>query len=96
MVFILFYRLVQFDLSTVISQERDLQKEIHRLNSDLKDRDVIIENRKTEIKNLDFLISESREGFNYQKAQRDKLQDERKYELFCISILNISVIVILF
>ncbi|KAF3439505.1 hypothetical protein FNV43_RR17783 [Rhamnella rubrinervis] len=65
-------------LSSNLAQERKLQDEIHRLASELKERDVYIESRRTEIENLDSLISESREGFNYQKAQRDKLQDERK------------------
>lgn len=79
-----------------MSQEKKLQDEIHRLNSELKERDVYIESRRTEIENLDSLIFESREGFNYQKTQRDKLQDERKYELFCVSMLNMFVIGISF
>ncbi|XP_048323883.2 structural maintenance of chromosomes protein 3 [Ziziphus jujuba] len=65
-------------LSSNLAQEEKLQDEINRLNYELKERDVYIESRRTEITNLESLISQSREGFNHQKAQRDKLQDERK------------------
>ncbi|KAL5555241.1 hypothetical protein UlMin_037477, partial [Ulmus minor] len=65
-------------LSLNLEQEKKLEDEIHRLNSELKEQDLHIESRKTEIANLESLISQSREGFNYQKSQRDKLQDERK------------------
>ncbi|KAH7542596.1 hypothetical protein FEM48_Zijuj02G0090800 [Ziziphus jujuba var. spinosa] len=64
--------------SLPVSIEEKLQDEINRLNYELKERDVYIESRRTEITNLESLISQSREGFNHQKAQRDKLQDERK------------------
>ncbi|XP_021278001.1 structural maintenance of chromosomes protein 3 [Herrania umbratica] len=63
-------------LSSNLMQEQKLQDEIGRLNNDLKDLDVSIERRKTEIKELEFSISQSR--FNSQKTERDKLQDERK------------------
>lgn len=52
---------------------------------DLEERDAYIENRKADIAALESLISESREGFNNHKAQRDKLQDERKYIFFLFS-----------
>ncbi|KAK6272426.1 hypothetical protein POUND7_009509 [Theobroma cacao] len=63
-------------LSSNLMQEQKLQDEIGRLNADLKDLDVSIERRKTEIKELESSISQSR--FNTQKTERDKLQDERK------------------
>ncbi|XP_011043957.1 PREDICTED: structural maintenance of chromosomes protein 3 isoform X1 [Populus euphratica] len=65
-------------LSSNLAQEQKLQEEIYRLNADLKERDAYIESRKAEIATLDSLIFQSREGFNSHKAQRDKLQDERK------------------
>nr|XP_034893028.1 structural maintenance of chromosomes protein 3 isoform X3 [Populus alba] len=65
-------------LSSNLAQEQKLHEEIYRLNADLKERDAYIENRKAEIATLDSLIFQSREGFNSHKAQRDKLQDERK------------------
>ena len=75
-------------LSTcVYPQEQKLHEEIYRLNADLKERDAYIENRKAEIATLDSLIFQSREGFNSHKAQRDKLQDERKYGYFSVFIL---------
>ena len=61
-------------------QEKKLQDEIHQLNADVKERDIYIDGRKKEIELLQLLISQSRDGFNDYKAQRDKLQDERKYE----------------
>ena len=64
-----------------------LHEEIYRLNADLKERDAYIESRKAEIATLDSLIFQSREGFNSHKAQRDKLQDERKYGYFSVFIL---------
>ncbi|KAH9699293.1 Structural maintenance of chromosomes protein 3 [Citrus sinensis] len=62
------------------SQARDqkLQEEIQRLKGDLKERDEYIESRKREIAYLESSISQSREGFNNHKTQRDKMQDERK------------------
>lgn len=63
-------------------QEKKLQDEIYRLNSELREQDVHIESRRAEIADLESLISQSREGFNYQRSQRDKLQDERKYDFF--------------
>lgn len=75
-------------LSTcVYPQEQKLDEEIYRLNADVKERDAYIESRKAEIATLDSLIFESREGFNSHKAQRDKLQDERKYGYFFVFIL---------
>ncbi|KAJ6693055.1 STRUCTURAL MAINTENANCE OF CHROMOSOMES PROTEIN [Salix purpurea] len=65
-------------LSSNLAQEQKLDEEIYRLNADVKERDAYIENRKAEIATLDSLIFQSREGFNSHKAQRDKLQDERK------------------
>ncbi|KAJ9162663.1 hypothetical protein P3X46_022419 [Hevea brasiliensis] len=65
-------------LSSNLAQEQKLEDEICKLNGDLKERDAYIENRKAEIASLESLVSESREGFNNHKAQRDKLQDERK------------------
>ncbi|XP_062171710.1 structural maintenance of chromosomes protein 3 [Alnus glutinosa] len=66
-------------LSTNLVQEEKLQDEIYRLNAELKERDVYIERRRTEIASLESHISQSREGFSHHKAQRDKLQNERKY-----------------
>ncbi|KAJ6386256.1 hypothetical protein OIU77_029263 [Salix suchowensis] len=65
-------------LSSNLAQEQKLDEEIYRLNADVKERDAYIESRKAEIATLDSLIFQSREGFNSHKAQRDKLQDERK------------------
>lgn len=59
-------------------QEEKLQEEIRRLEAELKERDVYIESRRTEIATLESLISQSRQGFSHHKAQRDKLQNERK------------------
>ena len=61
-------------------QEKKLQDEIHRLNSELKEQDNFIESRKSEIADLESLISQSGEGFSFQRSQRDKLHDERKYD----------------
>ena len=61
-------------------QEQKLQEEIVGLNEELERLDGSIERRKTEIKELESSISQSR--FNYQKTERDKLQDERKYVLW--------------
>lgn len=66
-------------LSSNLVQEEKLQDDIHRLNAELKERDVYIESRRTEIATLESHISQSREGFSHHKAQRDKLQNERKY-----------------
>lgn len=60
------------------AQEQKLQDEIHRLNVDMEERDAYIKSHKSEIQILESLISQSREGFNRYKAERDKLQDERK------------------
>ncbi|KAH7561344.1 hypothetical protein JRO89_XS10G0214200 [Xanthoceras sorbifolium] len=65
-------------LSSNLVQEEKLQEEIRRLIADLKERDGYIESHRSEIATLESFISESREGFNNLKAQRDKLQDERK------------------
>ncbi|KAF5447344.1 hypothetical protein F2P56_032902 [Juglans regia] len=65
-------------LSSNLVQEEKLQDEIHRLDSELKERDVYIDGRKTEIAAIESLIFQSREGFSHHKVQRDKLQNERK------------------
>lgn len=65
-------------LSSNLAQEQKLQDEIHKLNMDLEERDVLIEDRRAEIAKIESIISQSREGFNNHKAHRDKLQDERK------------------
>ncbi|XP_059430650.1 structural maintenance of chromosomes protein 3 [Corylus avellana] len=65
-------------LSSNLVQEEKLQDEIRRLDTELKERDAYIESRRTEIATLDAHISQSREGFSHHKAQRDKLQNERK------------------
>ncbi|CAK7329230.1 unnamed protein product [Dovyalis caffra] len=76
------WRLVELLTSVAASPcailEQKLQEEIYRLNADFKERDAYIESRKAEIATLDSLIFQSCEGFNNHKAQRDKLQDERK------------------
>lgn len=59
-------------------QEEKLQDEIRRLDSELKEQDVYIEGRKTEIAAVESLIFQLREGFGHHKVQRDKLQNERK------------------
>ncbi|KAJ9702893.1 hypothetical protein PVL29_004572 [Vitis rotundifolia] len=64
--------------SSNMVQEKKLQDEIHQLNAEVKERDIYIDSRKKEIELLQSLISQSRDGFNDYKAQRDKLQDERK------------------
>lgn len=69
-------------------QEKKLQDEIKRLNAELNERDTYIESRRNEITTMESVISQSREGFSHHKAQRDKMQDERKYESFVIFILD--------
>ncbi|OMO77089.1 RecF/RecN/SMC [Corchorus olitorius] len=59
-----------------IFQEQKLQEEIGRLHKDLEEQDASIEIHKTEIKELESSISQSR--ISSQKAERDKLQEERK------------------
>ncbi|GLU19081.1 hypothetical protein SLE2022_353480 [Rubroshorea leprosula] len=65
-------------LSSNLAQEKKLLDEINQLNADLEERNSYIESRRTEIESLESLISRSREGFNYHRTQRDRLQDERK------------------
>ncbi|GLT60961.1 hypothetical protein SLA2020_336990 [Shorea laevis] len=65
-------------LSSNLAQEKKLLDEINQLNADLEERNSYIESRRTEIETLESLISRSREGFNYHRTQRDRLQDERK------------------
>ncbi|KAM1342638.1 hypothetical protein ACFX2F_006937 [Malus domestica] len=65
-------------LSSNLAQEQKLKVEIARLDAELSDRDVYIESRRTEIGTIESLISQSHDGFNHHKTQRDKLQDERK------------------
>lgn len=62
----------------------------------MKEQDLFIESRRTEIANLESLISQSREGFNNQRSQRDKLQDERKYGLFRYYMLSFTCLFIVF
>ncbi|KAB5541754.1 hypothetical protein DKX38_014728 [Salix brachista] len=69
---------MELNVLALLLQEQKLDEEIYRLNADVKERDAYIESRKAEIATLDSLIFQSREGFNSHKAQRDKLQDERK------------------
>lgn len=81
---ILYSRLLQiFVLSYLLfwPQEEKLQEDIRRLNAELEERDAYIESRRTEIATLESHISQSREGFSHHKTQRDKLQNERKYDL---------------
>lgn len=68
-------------------QEKKLQDEIHQLDADVQERDIYIDSRKKEIELLQSLISQSRDGFNDYKAQRDKLQDERKYEFVTLCLI---------
>ncbi|KAI9116787.1 hypothetical protein K1719_012153 [Acacia pycnantha] len=65
-------------LSLNLGQEQKLREEIDRLNGELHNCDEYIESRRSEIAELESLISESREKFNNHRAQRDKLHDERK------------------
>ncbi|KAL0550704.1 hypothetical protein IC582_009764 [Cucumis melo] len=65
-------------LSSNMGQEQKLQDEIGKLNAELVERDAFIERRKMDIVTLQSHITESSHGFNAFKAQRDKLQDERK------------------
>ncbi|XP_056168942.1 structural maintenance of chromosomes protein 3 [Syzygium oleosum] len=70
------------DLERVLSinstQEQKLQKEIDQLKAESSEQDVYIENRKTEIAKLESLIPETSGRLRDYKAQRNKLQDERK------------------
>uniref|UniRef100_A0A0A0L0E5 Structural maintenance of chromosomes protein n=1 Tax=Cucumis sativus TaxID=3659 RepID=A0A0A0L0E5_CUCSA len=65
-------------LSSNIGQEQKLQDEIGKLDAELVERDAFIERRKMDITTLQSHITESSHGFNAFRAQRDKLQDERK------------------
>ncbi|KAI3409501.1 uncharacterized protein J3R85_019248 [Psidium guajava] len=65
-------------LSNNSTQEQKLQKEIDQLQAESSEQDVYIENRKTEITNLESLISDTIGRLRDYKAQRNKLQDERK------------------
>ena len=65
-------------------QEQKLQDEIGKLDAELVERDAFIERRKMDITTLQSHITESSHGFNAFRAQRDKLQDERKYALICL------------
>ncbi|KDP35372.1 hypothetical protein JCGZ_10356 [Jatropha curcas] len=65
-------------LSSNLAQEQKLQDEIDRLNADLEERDVLIEDRRAEIARTESNISKYREGSVSHKVLRDKLQDERK------------------
>lgn len=69
-------------------QEKKLQDEIKRLNCELNERGTYIESRRNEITHIESLISQSREGFSHHKAERDKMQDERKYEFVIITFIN--------
>ncbi|XP_030522397.1 structural maintenance of chromosomes protein 3 [Rhodamnia argentea] len=65
-------------LSNNSTQEQKLQKEIDQLKTESSEQDVYIENRKTEITKLESLISNTIGRLRDYKAQRNKLQDERK------------------
>lgn len=65
-------------LSSNVAQEKKLQDEIQQLNAELKEQGAYMEGRKREAGELESLISKSRGDFNHFKAQRDKLQDQRK------------------
>lgn len=61
-----------------IFQEKILTDEIHKLETDLEEKDAYISGRKTDAEALESFIGQYREGFNQYKRQRDKLHDERK------------------
>ncbi|KAJ4824705.1 hypothetical protein Tsubulata_017547 [Turnera subulata] len=65
-------------LSSNLAQEKKLQDEIHKLKADVQEQDRYVDSCRAEIANIKSLIIHSREGFNYWRAQRDKLHDERK------------------
>lgn len=71
------------DFNLLGQQEQKLQDEIDKLNAELHERDAYIESRRMDIATLESHITESSHGFNTFRAQRDKLQDERKYILIC-------------
>ncbi|CAN1750717.1 Structural maintenance of chromosomes protein 3 [Linum perenne] len=61
-----------------LQREDKLKEEINRIDADLEKRNKYIESRKAEMESKQSVISQSRKGFGSHKAQRDKLQDERK------------------
>ncbi|CAN1247675.1 Structural maintenance of chromosomes protein 3 [Linum perenne] len=61
-----------------LQREDKLKEEINRIDADLEKRNKFIESRKAEMESKQSVISQSRKGFGSHKAQRDKLQDERK------------------
>ncbi|CAN1158199.1 Structural maintenance of chromosomes protein 3 [Linum perenne] len=65
-------------ISSNVAQEDKLKEEINRIDADLEKRNKYIESRKAEMESKQSVISQSRKGFGSHKAQRDKLQDERK------------------
>lgn len=72
------------DFHLLGQQEQKLQDEIDKLNAELHERDAYIERRRMDIATLESHITESSRGFNTFRAERDKLQDERKYVLICL------------
>lgn len=69
-------------------QEEKLNNEISQLTDELNEQDAYIENRKAEIKRLESVLSQSREDFKHHRSERDRLQDERKYDfLFAFLVL---------
>lgn len=79
------------DFHLLGQQEQKLQDEIDKLNAELLERDAFIERRKMDIATLQSHITESSHGFNAFRAQRDKLQDERKYVLICPFIESLQL-----
>ncbi|XP_052205645.1 structural maintenance of chromosomes protein 3 isoform X2 [Diospyros lotus] len=65
-------------LTSNLMQEGKIKAEIQQLNAGMQEQDAYIERRKTEMTNLESLISQYRGGFNQYKSQRDMLQEERK------------------
>lgn len=74
-------------------QEKKLQDEIQQLNAELKEQGAYMEGRKREAGELESLISKSRGDFNHFKAQRDKLQDQRKYDRVFVALFRKSVLI---
>ncbi|GMG98380.1 hypothetical protein Nepgr_000220 [Nepenthes gracilis] len=65
-------------LSTSLTQEKKLEDEIEQLNAQLRDQDDCIRSRGSKIAALENNIKQYNERFINYKAERDRLQDERK------------------
>ncbi|XP_024176770.1 structural maintenance of chromosomes protein 3 [Rosa chinensis] len=63
-------------LSSNLAQEKKLQDEVKRLNSELNEQGTYIGSQRNEITTMECVISQLREGFSHYKAQRDKMKDE--------------------